>query len=176
MKFYASNFVPIILTFGLCLFSLNVNAITSKQADSPALSTLTISPTSPDIYSKFINFNQLENSNQSLNSIFASSQISLNVDNHSTSAVNDIIVNTNIPATELNFGNQSWAQNFKIDQNYAHSLEELNFKNEWDKYERIEHVTSPVPETSESVLLICGLMLLLFEAKRRKICLDFTAA
>ena len=174
MKFYASNTVPIILTLALCLTSLNANAITSKQADSPALSALTIAPTSPDTFSKFINFNQPENSNQSLNSMFASSETSLNFDNHSSSAVNDITVN--IPAADLNFGNQSLAQGFKIDPYSANNIEELNFRNERERYERIEHVTSPVPENSESVLLMCGLMLLLFEAKRRKLCLNFTAA
>ncbi len=150
MKHHATHLVPIILTFGLCIASLNTNAATS----SPEYLSVLFAPASANFNqssdSGFLNFNAQSNLGRDGNLHLATGVNSFSFENQ-PSLFTDFTGNSGRPTLETHFGNENF------------------------DFERAEIAVSSVPETSAYLLMLCGLIFLFVVAKRRNIDLDFTA-
>ena len=148
MKHYATRLVPIILTFGLCIASLNTNAATSNPEYQTVLFAPALAAFNQSSDSVFLNFNDQSNSRGNGNLHLASGDTNFSFDNQPR-MFTDFTDKFDGPTLGHKFGNENF------------------------DFERADIGVSSVPETSEYLLMLCGLIFLLVVAKRRNIDLCF---
>jgi hypothetical protein len=150
MKHHATHLVPIILTFGLCIASLNTNAATTNPGYQTVLYAPALATLNQNSESGFLNFNTQSNFGSEGNLHLATGVTNFSIDNQPR-LLTDFTGKTGRPILEANIGHENF------------------------DFERAGIVASAVPETSEYILLLCGLIFLLGIAKRRNFDLGFTA-
>ena len=155
MKRYLNNLFVIALTLGLGLTGLNATAVTSNQDSSPVFNAKSNATFIDNIDT---NSNYLSNPFISTNSDNSSFATGSNGRNQS-----DLVVQQ--PGTSDGYSQQFGFNTGEIGKGGDNHFHHDNFR----------FTTSPVPEPAEYLLIACGLAMIYFVGKRRRVSIRFTA-